>query len=199
MELTVGTDSTWSLRVWICSQLAQVDLKVNVIDLSKPDYKSQILKHSVTGLVPALQVDSFVIHDSLAIAEYFNECAQGHLYPSLSAERALARSLSSELHSGFINLRTQCPFTLVQVTPLLESNIEIDRELNRVEQIFAAAHLPFMFKDAGIVDAFYAILAFRLNSYGIKLQGKAGEYQHSLLNWSHLKEAIKLAHSWKIE
>ncbi len=197
MELTVGTDSTWSLRVWICSQLAQVDVQVNVIDLTGSDYKSQIFKHSVTGLVPALNVGTFVVHDSLAIAEYFNELAQGGLYPSSSYERALARSLSFELHSGFINLRSHCPFTLEQVTPLLESNIDIKNELSRVAEIFASAHLPFMFDAAGIVDAFYAILAFRLNSYGITLQGKAGEYQESLLNWSHLKEAIKLAHSWK--
>ncbi len=164
MELTVGTDSTWSLRVWICSQLTQVDVQVNIIDLTGSDYKSQIFKHSVTGLVPALNVGTFVVHDSLAIAEYFNELAQDGLYPSSSYERALARSLSFELHSGFINLRSHCPFTLEQVTPLLESNIDIKNELSRVAEIFSSAHLPFVFDDAGIVDAFYAILAFRLNS-----------------------------------
>jgi glutathione S-transferase len=197
MKLTVGTDSTWSLRVWICSQLAQLDVEVNVVDLTNSDYKSQIFKYSETGLVPSLNEGSFVIHDSLAIAEYFNECSKGELYPSSSSERALARSLCSELHSGFMNLRSQCPFSLEQVTPLLEFNNGIDNELTRLEKIFGSAHLPFMFNSAGIVDAFYSILAFRLNAYGINLQGKAGEYQKSLLNWSNLKEAIKLAQSWK--
>ena len=122
MELTVGTDSTWSLRVWICSQLAQLDVEVNVIDLTNSNYKSEICKHSVTGLVPSLNEGTFVIHDSLAIAEYFNECSEGVLYPSSRDERALARSLCSELHSGFMNLRSQCPFSLEQVSPLLEFN-----------------------------------------------------------------------------
>ena len=197
MKLTVGTDSTWSLRVWICSQLAQLNVEVNVIDLTSSDYKSEIFKHSVTGLVPSLNEGTFVIHDSLAIAEYFNECSDGALYPSLSSERALARSLCSELHSGFTNLRAQCPFSLEQVTPLLELNKDIDNELIRLENIFGSAHLPFMFNSAGVVDAFYSILAFRLKAYGIKLQGKAGEYQESLLNWSNLKQAINLAQSWK--
>jgi glutathione S-transferase len=197
MELTVGTDSTWSLRVWICCQLAQLDLEINVIDLTKSDYKSQIFKHSVTGLVPSLNAGNCVIHDSLAIAEYINECSEGALYPSSSDERALARSLCSELHSGFMNLRSQCPFSLEQVPPLEEFNSDIDNELSRIEQIFGAAHLPFMFNSAGAVDAFYSILAFRLKSYGIKLQGKAGEYQESLLNWHSLKEAIRLAQIWK--
>jgi len=197
VELTVGTDSTWSLRAWICSQLAQLDVKVNIIDLTSSDYKSEIFKHSVTGLVPALNEGTFVLHDSLAIAEYFNECCEGALYPSSNSERALARSLCLELHSGFMNLRSQCPFSLEQVTPLLEFNKGIDNELTRIENIFSSAQLPFMFDSAGIVDAFYSILAFRLGSYGIKLQGKAGEYQESLLHWSNLRDAIKLAHSWK--
>jgi len=197
MKLAVGSDSTWSLRVWICCQIAQLDVEINVIDLTKPDYKSELFKYSVTGLVPSLNVGTFVIHDSLAIAEYFNECSEGALYPGLESERALARSLCSELHSGFMNLRSRCPFSLEQVTPLLEIDNNIAKELTRIEAIFRAAYLPFMFKSSGVVDAFYSILAFRLNSYGIKFQGKAGKYQESLLSWSNLKQAITLAQSWK--
>lgn len=197
MKLTVGTDSTWSLRVWICSQLAHLSVDINVIDLTSADFKSEILKYSETGLVPSLNEGTFVIHDSLAIAEYFNECSKGALYPDLSSERALARSLCSELHAGFMGLRSQCPFSLEKVAPLSEFNHDIDNELLRIEKIFGAAQLPFMFNSAGIVDAFYSILAFRLNAYGIVLKGKAGEYQESLLKWSSLTEAIKLAQSWK--
>jgi len=197
MELIVGTDSTWSLRVWICSKIAKLDPKVIVIDLSHSDYKLEIFKHSVTGLVPSLNEDSMVIHDSLAIAEYFNECSGGALYPSTIEERALARSLCSELHSGFMNLRAQCPFSLEQLTPLSTFTNSINSELTRIENIFESAQLPFMFNSVGLVDAFYSILAFRLNSYGIKFQGRAGTYQESLLNWSHLNDAIKLAKSWK--
>lgn len=143
MELTVGTDSTWSLRVWICCQLAQLDVDVNVIDLAKSDYKSEILKYSVTGLVPSLNTGTFVIHDSLAIAEYLKECSEGTLYPSSKHERALARSLCSELHSGFMNLRLQCPFSLEQVTPLLEFDNNIENELTRIKEVFGTARLPF--------------------------------------------------------
>jgi len=197
MKLTVGTDSTWSLRAWICSQLAELNVDVNVIDLTNSDYKSEIYKHSGAGLVPSLNEGTFVIHDSLALAEFFNEYSEGALYPKSQSERALARSLCSELHSGFMNLRAQCPFSLKPVAPLLEFDNEINNELIRIESIFELAQLPFMFNSAGIVDAFYSILAFRLKIYGIKFQGKAGTYQESLLNWSNLKQAITLAQSWK--
>lgn len=197
MQLILGTDSTWSLRVWICGQLAQLNIDVIVIDLTAPDYKSEILKHSQAGLVPLLNEGSFVIHDSLAIAEYFNECSAGALYPKSTFERALARSLCAELHSGFINLRSQCPFSLNQETPTSEFSSDVNNELTRIESIFELAQLPFMFNSAGIIDAFYSILAFRLQTYGIKFHGKAGAYQESLLSWSNLKQAISLAQSWR--
>ncbi|WP_440875649.1 glutathione S-transferase N-terminal domain-containing protein [Thalassotalea sp. PLHSN55] len=197
MELTVGTDSTWSLRVWICCQLTQANVSIKVIDLTQPAYKSRILKHSPTGLVPALNQGTFTVYDSLAIAEYLNECADGALFPSSSSERALARSLCAELHAGFLNLRSQCPFSTEPVSPLLTYNRQIENELARIQDIFSAANFPFMFSCAGVVDAFYAILAFRLNAYGIKLKGHAGQYQQSLLEWTYLKQAIATAKDWK--
>ncbi len=197
MKLIVGTDSTWSLRVWICAKLAGIKVEQKVIDLSAKDYKQQLLAHSPTGLVPALIIDDVVINDSLAIVEYFNELEAGALYPQESIERAVARSLSCEMHSGFGALRTLCPFTLDKVAPLNDSSEEIKSELQRVEQIFSQAELPFMFTGAGAVDAFYAILAFRLQNYGVELSGKAGQYQQSLLNWPLLAQAIQQARQWR--
>jgi glutathione S-transferase len=196
VKLIVGTDSTWSLRVWLCSQLAQLDFDLKVIDLTCPNYKAQIRKYSPTGLVPALISGSLVIHDSLAIAEYINERSDGTLFPSNEAERAISRSLCAELHSGFINLRTQCPFSLEQVTPLSDFGSNLQAELSRLVVIFEQANLPFMFDTAGSVDAFYSILAYRLKAYGVNLEGKAGKYQQSLLGWDKLQEAICLAKSW---
>lgn len=207
MKLVVGTESTWSLRVWICLQLANIKVTEEVIDLSSVDFKEKILVHSPTGLVPAFIDGNVEISDSLAITEYINESSDGCLYPINVKQRALARSLCAEMHSGFINLREQFPFTLQGITenkqaqtsaaknPIL--NDELKKELSRIEAIFESAALPFMFEQAGAVDAFYAILVFRLNSYGITLPGKAGEYQQSLLEWDLLNKAIYQAQRWE--
>ncbi|GLX80191.1 glutathione S-transferase [Thalassotalea insulae] len=197
MKLVVGTDSTWSLRALICAELVNIKFDVEVINLTADNYKRQILTYSPTGLVPALIHDELVLHDSLAIVEYFNEYADGLLYPQAVNERALARSLCSEMHSGFSQIRTVCPFTLDEVTPLTTYSSEMTAELERISEIFASAQLPFMFERSGIVDAFYAILAFRLQTYGVELAGKAGEYQQSLLNWPLLQYAIKQAQRWR--
>lgn len=195
MKLVIGTLSTWSLRAWMCGQLAKIECEIHAIDLSKNGYKAEVLKYSPTGLVPALTVEDLVIHDSLAITEYFNEKSNGSLYPESSLERALARSLCMEMHSGFMNLRSQCPFSLEAVSPLMDRSEGIQKELDRVSVVFQQARLPFMFDNAGAVDVFYAVLAYRLKSYGIEFKGVAGEYQKSLLKWPLLEKAIKLSTS----
>lgn len=197
MILTVGTDSTWSLRAWICAQLADIKTEINVIDLSSADYKNEITKVSGAGLVPVLSNGLLQVHDSLAIVEYFNELSQGKLYPAALNERALARSLCCEMHAGFMALRANCPFTLENVEPITDLTDAMRDELARVESIFEGATLPFMFDLPSAVDAFYAILAYRLSAYGIVLKGQAGDYQKSLLNWSLLKDAIGFAKSCK--
>ncbi|MEM0911878.1 MAG: glutathione S-transferase [Pseudomonadota bacterium] len=196
MKLIVGTDSTWSLRAWICARLAGLDVDIEVIDLSSLSYKNEIAKYSQAGLVPILEVESYAIHDSLAIAEYLQEISNGKLYPASEVERAQARSLCAELHSGFSHLRTKLPFTLNRISPYGYDDDEVENELRRIEQIFTQAQMPFMFGDASAVDAFYSILAFRLKTYGIELNGKAGEYQQSLLDWSVLNQSIELAAKW---
>jgi len=197
MEIIVGTESTWSLRAWICLQLVNVDVSEHVIDLSSAHYKSEILKYTPTGLVPVLIIDTLLIHDSLAITEYLNEYSNGSLFPTNISDRAVARSLCAEMHSGFMNLRKECSFTLEPVVNSVEMTKGLSNELTRIEAIFKQAEIPYMFASVGAVDAFYSILAFRLKSYGISLQGKAGEYQECLLNWSLLKRAITQAKQWE--
>lgn len=192
MQLVIGTLSTWSLRAYICSKIAGIELEFIAINLEKEGYKAEVLKYSPSGLVPALLVDDVVIHDSLAIAEYLNELSDGALYPKSSSQRALARSLCMEMHSGFMNLRKRCPFTLEEASPLTNLDKATTVEIERIRAIFTQAQRPFMFEQAGTVDAFFAILAFRLQDYGVVFDGLAGEYQQRLLDWPLLKDAIML-------
>ncbi|PAU39935.1 glutathione S-transferase [Vibrio coralliilyticus] len=198
MRLIVGTDSTWSLRAWICAYIAGIEMETQVIVLTKPDAKEQLKLMSPTGLVPALIADNnSVIHDSLAISEYLNELSGGKLLPQSESQRAEARSLCCEMHSGFFALRTYCSFTLAKPDVDSLPMQELSSELTRINTIFAKARLPFMYDEPTMVDAFYAILAYRLESYGLSLQGKAADYQRSLLEWHGLTSAIEAATEWR--
>lgn len=196
IRLICGTESTWSLRAWMCAHLVGVPFEEQVIPLGTPGYKAELLKHSDTGLVPVLDTGRVRIHDSLAICEYLNELAEGTLLPADGDDRAYARSLCAELHSGFPVLRTECPFASNGKGKVVKTP-EIEKELERLEAIFAGAQLPFMYDRAGMVDAFYAIMAYRLARYDIVLSGRAGDYQRSLLDWDLLKAAVARAIGWR--
>ena len=189
MKLVVGTASTWSMRAWICLKLADVDFDEFVIDLATESYPKQLQQHSLSKLVPVLQLANLQIHDSLAIAEYINELADYPLYPNDINERAIGRSLAAELHSGFSTLRNECPFSFDKVIATVISPA-IATEVARLECIWSEAKGEFYFEQAGIVDAFYSVLAYRLASYGITLEGRAGQYQQRLLQWPLFKQAI---------
>jgi len=110
MELIVGKDSTWSLCAWINLQIANITAAELVIDLTLPNAKSEILKHSPAGLVPVLKTNSMVIHDSLAITEYINEISEGGLYPKSLAERTLAAQKCTQVLLFFALLvHLHCP------------------------------------------------------------------------------------------
>ncbi|MGL4892271.1 MAG: glutathione S-transferase, partial [Aeromonas veronii] len=111
------------------------------------------------------------------------------LYPVSLAERALARSLCAELHAGFRQIRSLLPFFLGAPTRI-DPPVEAVGELARLQEIWSQARGPFYFGEAGIVDAFYAVMAYRLASYGILLPGQAGVYQQALLSWPLWQETL---------
>lgn len=196
MTLIAGTESTWSLRAWMCLQLLKQPATVEVVDLSAPGHHSKLMRLSQSGLVPVLKTQHGAIHDSMAIIEYLNELYDGALYPKSTMERALARSLCAEVHAGFMNLRSQCGFSVKPIAPLTKRSPELDDELHRIERIFGRAKGRFMFSEPGAVDVMFAIMAYRLESYGITLNGVAANYQKSLIEWSLLQQALAEGRRW---
>ncbi len=191
MQLLVGTDSTWSLRAMIGVKIADIPVDLRIFALQCASCKSALRSLSPTGLVPLLEDGALRLHDSLAIIEYLNELSDGKLYPSEQGKRALSRSLCAEMHAGFNAIRQTMPFTLADVSPLTTFSPQQTADIARVTTLFASAEGIFYHGEKPTaVDAFYAVLAYRLHHYGIRLQGKAGQYQQQLVDWSFLHEAI---------
>ncbi|MGR1198598.1 glutathione S-transferase [Aeromonas hydrophila] len=183
LVLTVGTGSTWAMRAALVLAMSGLEWQEQVFDLEDAKELQRLKRLAPAGLVPWLDHDGVRIHDSLAIAEYLHElCPARRLYPEARAERALARSLCAELHAGFRQIRTLLPFFLGAPTRS-EPPVEAIGELARLQTIWSQARGPFYFGEAGILDAFYAVMAYRLASYGIQLSGQAGAYQQALLAW----------------
>ena len=74
-----------------------------------PEQKTALAALSPSGFVPALRVNGDVIWDTLAIAEWAAErYPEASLWPSDPTARALGRSVTAEMHSGFQALRSFC-------------------------------------------------------------------------------------------
>ena len=190
MRLIVGDLSTWSIRAWLILRLAEVEFETDIIPLGTPETASKLEGLSATKLVPILHHHGQQIHDSLAIAEYLHEHYPDRvLYPDARSDRTLARSLCAELHSGFNAIRKELPFSLdKQETPGISK--EVERDLARLDEIFCSASDPFYFNQAGIVDAFYGVMALRLDHYRISLSPAAQGYANQLLDWPLLRMAL---------
>ena len=93
--------SSWSLRAWLMLKFAKVDFDELRIPLFAPDSKAALLKHSPSGFVPVFHENDVVVWDTLAIAEYLYE-SHPELWPKDSKARAMARSVSAEMHAGFV-------------------------------------------------------------------------------------------------
>ena len=107
MILIIGNKnySSWSLRAWIALKVFGFDFDEKRIPLYGEGAKEAILKFSPAGKVPVLVDGKTTVWDSLAILEYLAE-RNRKLWPAEPADRARARSIAAEMHSGFPNLRS---------------------------------------------------------------------------------------------
>jgi glutathione S-transferase len=142
------------------------------INLRAPDMKDQILAHSKAGKVPVLETGDIAIWDSLAILEFLAEqYPDKALWPSQTEARALARSVSAEMHSGFQALREHCPMKLLAREPKDELIDPVQVNIRRIVEIWSECRKrfggsgPFLFSHFTIADAMYAPVASRFRTY----------------------------------
>src|ERR1700742_1337019 len=117
LKLIIGNKnySSWSMRPWLALRANNIPFEEIFIPLYtavKAD-KDRILRFSRSGKVPSLIDGDITVWDSLAIIEYLAETyPETRLWPKDRAARAHARSVSAEMHSGFVPLRSECGMNL---------------------------------------------------------------------------------------
>jgi len=198
LVLVIGNKaySSWSLRPWLLMKQAGIPFEELRLSLYSKDARQALLTYSPTGRVPVLKDGANTIWDSLAICEYLAEqYPLMQLWPADVAARAHARSISAEMHSGFMTLRTQMPMNVRRKLPRRAGSHELDADIARIETIWNqcralhSAQGPFLFGGFCIADAMYAPVASRLHTYGVSLGGAAGQYAAAM-------QALPAMHEW---
>ena len=201
MKIILGNKkySSWSLRPWLALKLTGAPFEEQVVALDMPDTDANIRKFSPSGRVPALIDGQLTIWDSLAICEYLNEKFPGaQLWPQDAASRARARSISAEMHSGFMNLRNDCSMKIVQQYPYKPLKPETQADVDRIVAIWSDCLRvhggPFLFGSRpGIVDCMYAPVVSRFRTYSIPLPAAAQKYADHIWSWPVLQEWVAAA------
>ncbi len=199
LQLVVGSRnySSWSLRPWLLMKHLGLDFIELQFELDTPEFEAEIAKLSPTGRVPVLMHGAIRVWESLAICEYVSELAGGRGWPRDAGQRAQARSIAAEMHSGFAALRAACPMNArasgrrVPMTPSLE------RDLRRIDAIWSGCRRdygdlgPCLFGGFSIADAMFAPVVLRVRCYGLPLSELAQRYQETMLSDMHLIEWIE--------
>lgn len=180
--------SSWSMRPWLLMKHFGIPFEERYIPLFTGDYKQQILRYSPSGRVPCLIDGDLAVWDSLAICEYLAERHPG-LWPIDATARAIARSISAEMHSGFTALRSALGMNIRRRAPRPIHNQGVQADVDRITQIWTdcrqrfgvAGGGPFLFGTFSVADAVYAPVCFRFQTYGVVPQGPAGEYLAAML------------------
>ncbi|CAE6769496.1 glutathione S-transferase family protein [Paraburkholderia haematera] len=186
MKLLIGDKnySSWSMRPWLLFKHFGIPVEEVLIHLNEPGTKSAILAHAPTGpgKVPCLiGDDGSATWDSLAIAETLAERFPQHaLWPRDPAARSHARSVSAEMHSGFGDLRSNMWMNIRASFPGKNATPGVLADIARIEAIWSqclATHGgPFLFGEFGIVDAMYAPVVMRFNTWQPSLSETAAAY-----------------------
>jgi len=209
LTLVIGNRnySSWSLRAWVfLKQLGMPFDEIQVRLYVEGASREQLLQHSPSGRVPVLKHGELVVWDSLAICEYAAELT-GRGWPKDAAARAVARSVSAEMHSGFQVLRSEWPMNArarhrrTALTPSLEGDVDrIDELWNDCRRRFGHAG-PWLFGEFSVADAMYAPVVLRFNTYDAQLSDTGRWYVANWLENPALQEWIKGAQEepWTIE
>ena len=181
--------SSWSLRPWLLMTEAGIPFKEVRLSLFTASFATEVGRHSPAGRVPVLvdhEAGDLAVWDTLAIAEYLAErFPDKHLWPEAAADRARARSICAEMHSGFSTLRQAMPMNISADLSGLGWSIGVQDDVDRLvamwRELLQRHGGPLLFGRFTIADAFFAPVMSRLKTYGVALPDDIAAYRDAVL------------------
>ena len=176
--------SSWSLRPWLLMTELGIAFTEKLIPFEESNH-ANFKAFAPSAKVPCLHDDGTVVWDSLAIMEYLAEHHAG-VWPEDATARAWARSASAEMHAGFNGLRSHCSMNCALRLRLHTVHDNLASDLQRLDELWndglSRFGGPFLAGAAfTAVDAFYAPVAFRVQTYGLPLSPASQAYANRLL------------------
>jgi glutathione S-transferase len=195
--------SSWSLRPWVLMRERNIPFEEKLVQFDTGSSWQSFRVFSPSGKVPCLVDGGTTVWDSLAIAEYLAERHPG-VWPADPVARAWARCAAAEMHSGFNALREQCTMNCGIRVALHRVDDALARDLARIGELWNEGLRrfggPFLAGAAfTAVDAFFAPVAFRIQTYSPPVDPAAQAYAQRLLALPSMQDWYRaaLAETWR--
>ena len=194
--------SSWSLRAWLYLTESGIPFEEIRIPLFTGKWRSEISKYSPAGRVPVLLDNGITVWDTMAIIEHLRENHPGAVgWPEPAPARAHARSISAEMHSGFLALRDELPQNLRARNRLRLSQLSDScrKQIARIDQIWTdcrrqyGASGEWLFGDFSIADIMFAPVALRFVTYSIPVSEWAGAFVDAVQKAKSVQQWIEAA------
>jgi glutathione S-transferase len=199
--------SSWSFRPYILLRHLGIDFAEITIPLGEATTREQILRYGPSGKCPVLIDGDLTIWDSFAIIDYLAETYLDlSVWPRDKAARAMARSLSAEMHSGFMGLRAHLPMNMRRDVRARALTPEAAADVARIEQGWSEARRQFgkagdfLFGDFSAADAMFAPVVSRLHTYDVPVSPESRGYMNAVMAlpaWADWKAGAD-AEAWRI-
>lgn len=195
--------SSWSLRPWVLMRALGIPFTEQLQEFKPGSNWQRFRSFAPNGKVPCLADGAITVWDSLAIAEYLAERHPG-IWPQDPVARAWARCAAAEMHSGFQALRGNCGMSCGTRVRLHAISAALQADVGRIDELWSEGlerfNGPFL-AGSGFtaVDAFFAPVVFRVQTYGLSLGSAASGYAKRLLVLPAMQEwyAAALQETWR--
>ncbi len=194
-ELILGNKnySSWSLRGWLLMQPFDIPFDPKVVELHTDDFAQFRTETPPALTVPTLlskeSGETLTVWDSLSIAEFLHERhPEAGIWPTDPGARAAARSLCAEMHSSYRGLRSTMPMNMRRQYKTFTPDADATADIARITHLWHWATErwggsgPYLFgANFTATEAFFAPVASRLRTYGVKLDATSQAYCEAVL------------------
>jgi len=213
MKIIVGNKaySSWSLRGWLALKLSGLPFEEEVVPLYDEAWATRREQPDIApsaGKVPILWDGDVAVWESLAIIEYLaDKVGTDRFWPVDGAARGFARSIASEMHAGFADLRRECPTVFRRTFPPRPVSAEVQADVDRIVHLWSEALTRFggdggfLFGDFSAADIMYAPVTTRFTTYSLPVPDFALDYCRRVQAHPFVREWLDAAHlePWVME
>ena len=213
LKLIIGNKaySSWSMRGWLAVKQSGLPFEEITVPMFDEEWDRRRAGQEFApsgGKVPILWDDQAVIWDSLAIVEWLaDKTDRARYWPQDEVARGMARSMASEMHSSYDNLRRECPMNLRKQCPQGKLADGVVEEITRILELWAQARArhgsggPYLFGTFSAADIMFAPVITRFVTYSIPVPRFAAAYMEAMLDHPWLREWVEAAQAepWVIE